>query len=683
MSRGAQRRLESAATAAIVEALRASHGPRILRLTLLQQVILKTLSLLVAPTRTSTLLHALPVALDERGLELQMHALCESGEGLLRATVASRVEEGDDDDDEGSSCRHFDLYCGGAKEEAAYVFASAGLREVCQSMLLDAHKRQVRFRLVTQYESNSVLARLLCPLDDSFIPLTKHDDLLGAIREGPGTMQSAEGEVTASSMADDPYLTSGGGSLGELSQSVPGGLAVEGGGGVPPPPSPSQLQRREAHNNPYRWLRSRNLRTSGIGGLGVSGGGGAGGSGSVRSRLGVSRLTQSAPGAAAGGAGSPRITRCGDKMHAGGEPIFASQLLPSELADPYPNEADDETAPSETPPSETPPSETSPSETSPSETSPSATRCDASSNDPSIHTPSPLSTPMTTQTASREPSPYPAPYPPPPETTPEPKPESAAPERSMPLMSISTSFSSVSGVGTAAPSSPPRYRLRALSLSLNLCVSPNRGGASSAASDRVSGASSLRASSNTISSRFSSPPTTPRPPTTQRPPTTPRPPTTLRPPTSRFELPPSMLDQLEVVRVYESMNERTPSPVDRHCTAQQFVEHYNLSADTGEQCDRQAPMARPLARPVTAGARLGGWRLSKPDSRSLMGADSLTASASSSETSFHRKAESPGRSPQYIKRLVPRRLLERFMPTSPRMSPKARPPHLKHVEGHA
>ena len=232
MSRGAQRRLESAATAAIVEALRASHGPRILRLTLLQQVILKTLSLLVAPTRTSTLLHALPVALDERGLELQMHALCESGEGLLRATVASRVEEGDDDDDEGSSCRHFDLYCGGAKEEAAYVFASAGLREVCQSMLLDAHKRQVRFRLVTQYESNSVLARLLCPLDDSFIPLTKHDDLLGAIREGPGTMQSAEGEVTASSMADDPYLTSGGGSLGELSQSVPGGLAVGGGGGA-------------------------------------------------------------------------------------------------------------------------------------------------------------------------------------------------------------------------------------------------------------------------------------------------------------------------------------------------------------------------------------------------------------------------------------------------------------------
>jgi len=111
---------------------------------MLQQLVLKTMALLPQPCPQALLAHAIPIHIDMSVLTAQLRALRERN--LIAVPQSHR--------------RSLPGVLTGAREESTYNFVDVGMREVCQHLMVESQKRQIRLKVVAANESNKVLGSL-------------------------------------------------------------------------------------------------------------------------------------------------------------------------------------------------------------------------------------------------------------------------------------------------------------------------------------------------------------------------------------------------------------------------------------------------------------------------------------------------------------------------------------------
>ena len=146
------RTLNNAATESLVTARHSVLCVKIAELSLLQQLVLKAMSLLPEPCSQSLLLQALPVQTDAIALAAQLR--------LLREKHLIAVPQ--------SHRRSLPGVLSQSSSESEYSFVDVGMREVCQHLMVDAQKRQIRLRVAAANESKQVLGSLADSISSSF-----------------------------------------------------------------------------------------------------------------------------------------------------------------------------------------------------------------------------------------------------------------------------------------------------------------------------------------------------------------------------------------------------------------------------------------------------------------------------------------------------------------------------------
>lgn len=146
------RSLNAAATEALVAARHSVLCVKLAELSMLQQLIVKTMSLLPEPCSQGQLMQAMPVHLDMPTLVSQLRLLREHH--LIAAPPSHR--------------RSLPGTLSPTTSEASYMFVDIGMHEVCQHLMVDSQKRQIRLRIAATDESKLVLGSLADSISGSF-----------------------------------------------------------------------------------------------------------------------------------------------------------------------------------------------------------------------------------------------------------------------------------------------------------------------------------------------------------------------------------------------------------------------------------------------------------------------------------------------------------------------------------
>ena len=150
-----ERMLNSAATEALIESCHSVLCVKLSELSILQQLLLKAMSLLPEPCSQSLLMQALPVQISQNLFTTQLRELRDRH--LIAAPSSHRR----------SLPGHLSTSAGGAGGEIVYQFVDVGMREVCQHLMVDSQKRQIRLRIAAANESKQVLGSLADSLTSS------------------------------------------------------------------------------------------------------------------------------------------------------------------------------------------------------------------------------------------------------------------------------------------------------------------------------------------------------------------------------------------------------------------------------------------------------------------------------------------------------------------------------------
>jgi hypothetical protein len=155
-----ERLLNAAATEALIESCHSVICVKIAELSLMQQLVLKAMSLLPTPCSQSLIMHAMPLQISTSVLTGQLRALRErylittpqSHRRSLPTAIPSAFVAG--------------------SNESKYQFVDVGMREVCQHLMVESQKRQIRLRIAAVNESKHVLGSLA----DSMVSSADSDD---------------------------------------------------------------------------------------------------------------------------------------------------------------------------------------------------------------------------------------------------------------------------------------------------------------------------------------------------------------------------------------------------------------------------------------------------------------------------------------------------------------------------
>ena len=153
-----ERHLNAAATEALKTARHSVLCVKIAGLSMLQQLVLKTMSLLPQSCPQALLAHAIPIHIDMSMLTAQLRALRERN--LIAVPQSHR--------------RSVPSVLASTREESTYNFVDVGMREVCQHLMVESQKRQIRLKVVAANESNKVLGSLADSITSS---LSDNDEL--------------------------------------------------------------------------------------------------------------------------------------------------------------------------------------------------------------------------------------------------------------------------------------------------------------------------------------------------------------------------------------------------------------------------------------------------------------------------------------------------------------------------
>ena len=191
-SMSSERRLNRMATEALVKARHGFLSVKIAELSMLLQLVLKTMALLPEPCSQDILGAAVPVQLDRVTLLSQLQELRERHiitvpRSHRRSLPTSVISESDD------SCR-----------EAGYVMVDVGMREVCQHLMIESQKRQIRLRVAAAYQSKAMLGDLADSVTSS--SLAYENNLAHSL-----SSSFARNEARATGAPLDGAATTGGG----------------------------------------------------------------------------------------------------------------------------------------------------------------------------------------------------------------------------------------------------------------------------------------------------------------------------------------------------------------------------------------------------------------------------------------------------------------------------------------
>ena len=146
-----ERLANASATEALVKARHSMVCVKMAELSVLQQVILKVMSLLPEMCSQSQIVQAVPVQIDAATLSSHLrilrerHLICvpsshrRSLPGILKAKI----------------------------QDAVYIFADVGMREVCLHLMVESQKRQIRLRIAAADESKQTLGSLADSISSS------------------------------------------------------------------------------------------------------------------------------------------------------------------------------------------------------------------------------------------------------------------------------------------------------------------------------------------------------------------------------------------------------------------------------------------------------------------------------------------------------------------------------------
>ena len=171
------RTIEEAATEALVNARHGVLCVKLAGLTMLQQLILKTMSLMPEPCAQALLLHALPLQIDPPVLAAQLRSLREAN--LISVPQSHRRSL--------PGVLSLDTATG-----ALYSFVDVGMREVCQHLMVESQKRQVRLRAAAANESKHVQGSLSDSIDSSSAGIEE-----GTRSLSPRTLRDEKARVAA------------------------------------------------------------------------------------------------------------------------------------------------------------------------------------------------------------------------------------------------------------------------------------------------------------------------------------------------------------------------------------------------------------------------------------------------------------------------------------------------------
>jgi len=139
------RQLNGSATEALCEARHSVLSVKIAELSMLQQLVLKTMSLLPQPCSQGLLMLAVPLQIDLPTLLAQLRTLRERH--LIAVPQSHRRSLPG-------------VLAGTSREESTYHFVDVGMREVCQHLMVDSQKRQIRLKAAAVSESKNLLGSL-------------------------------------------------------------------------------------------------------------------------------------------------------------------------------------------------------------------------------------------------------------------------------------------------------------------------------------------------------------------------------------------------------------------------------------------------------------------------------------------------------------------------------------------
>ena len=118
---------------------------------MLQQLVLKAMSLLPEPCSPVLLLQAMPISIDMPTLKAQLRSLrehhCIAVSMTHRASLPGRLNPSRQ----------------GGKDET-YVFVDIGMREVCEHLMVESQKRQIKLKVATQCDDKELSTSLRCSL---------------------------------------------------------------------------------------------------------------------------------------------------------------------------------------------------------------------------------------------------------------------------------------------------------------------------------------------------------------------------------------------------------------------------------------------------------------------------------------------------------------------------------------
>ena len=147
--------MDEAATEAVVRARHSVLCVKLAELTVLQQLVLKTMSLLAEPCSQGLIMHAMPLQVHSTEVLAQLRLLREAHFiGIPHSHSHRRSLPG--------------VLSPGSSGDAVYTFVDVGMREVCQHLMVESQRRQIRLRAAAANESKQVLGGLGDSLSSSF-----------------------------------------------------------------------------------------------------------------------------------------------------------------------------------------------------------------------------------------------------------------------------------------------------------------------------------------------------------------------------------------------------------------------------------------------------------------------------------------------------------------------------------
>lgn len=150
-SMATERSLDAAATEAVVEKRHSVLCVKLAELSMLQQLILKAMSMLPEPCFQGQIQQAMPIPLDMHALVGQLRLLRERH--LIVAPPSHR--------------RSLPGVLNQASNEASYQYVDIGMREVCHHLMVESQKRQIRLRIAAVDESKAVIGSLADSISSS------------------------------------------------------------------------------------------------------------------------------------------------------------------------------------------------------------------------------------------------------------------------------------------------------------------------------------------------------------------------------------------------------------------------------------------------------------------------------------------------------------------------------------